>query len=558
MTSSWQPQSFEPSSSNKSSPFDSLPYPYPPEPPFSSSLGVPQQPSSGVIRRARSSGALEIDTMRRPSFQSPWSANSPFSPSTSLPPPRDDTFPPFDYYRRTSSTTAYPLPDYPSPSDSSLDNPRRFHRRTSSAQPAFFLSESNSSSPGPFTPMNSFASGLSPESSRRTSFNYSFSTPASHRMQCQPSAEDVDKFLKDMNEMLGTDAMASLKSSSTTTQTPPQSNGLTLTSTSSPPSSSPRPGGRSQQTYNVSGVLLTEDEYRQYSHSEQTNLASNRPRQYFPSTSQQQYAPQPSPGYDLQRPRSAPPSPQVDPSGAFVPFHSPPSPPPPAPLGTQRSSHFHYAPPFTNSSSSSTGYVHPRPFHRRGSSVDATVPRTFVTTPSIPIEYGYASYPTTTNLTPSPTRSNLPVGYPPPYIPSPQYFNTPPHSTPVSRMFSSSSSTTTATTFNDEAPVSPVSPTRPKGSGKGGGVEGKYRYRTTSSNDASPTKARGGGGGKGATKGPISFINFSASDSKVLLSGVAPSGSSKKRGRDESAASSTTTTAKGNEESEGTGKKARN
>ncbi|GAA5997953.1 hypothetical protein JCM5350_007914 [Sporobolomyces pararoseus] len=551
MTSSWQPQVFE---SPLSSSFASLPYPYPSGSPSSSSLGVPPQQPTGGIRRTRSSGALEIDTMRRPSFQSPWSVNPPFSPTTSLAPPRDDAYPLFDYYRRPSSTTAYPLPDYPSPSNSSLDNPRRFHRRTSSAQPAFFLSESNSSSPGPFTPVNSLASGLSPQSSRRTSMNYSFSTPASHRMQCQPSAEDVDKFLKDMNEMLGPDAMAPVKSSPTTA-TPPRSNGLTLTTTSSPPSSSPRAGGRPQQTYVVSGVVLTEDEYRQYAHSEQT---LNRPQQYFPSTSQQQYAPQPSPGYDLQRPRSAPPSPQVDPSGAFAPFYSPPSPPPPAPLRVQPTTYLHDVSPFKNSSSSSIGYVHPRPFHRRGSSVDATIPRTFVTTPSIPVEYGYASYPTTTtnHLTPSPTRSNLPVGYPPPHLPPPpQYYNTPPYSsTPVSRMFSSSSSTTTNTTFNEEAPVSPVSPTRPKGfgtleavggGGRSCGVEGKYRYRTASSNDTSPTKARGGGKG-GVTKGPISFINFSASDSKALLSGVAPSGSSKKRGRDE-------TTAKGNEE----GKKAR-
>jgi hypothetical protein len=189
MTSTWQPSSFDSS-------FESLPYPYPAST-SPGTLGVPQQsPQPGGIRRARSSGALDFDAMgRRPSEQSSWSQISPFSPTTSLPPQRDEPYPSFEYYRRPSSTATYPLPVYPSPASSQTnlpENPRRFHRRTSSAQPAFFVTGgSTSSPPRPFTPMDSIASG-SDTSSRRTSMSYSFSTPQSHRMQGQASVEDVN------------------------------------------------------------------------------------------------------------------------------------------------------------------------------------------------------------------------------------------------------------------------------------------------------------------------------------------------------------------------------
>jgi hypothetical protein len=347
-----------------------------------------------------------------------------------------------------------------------------------------------------------------------------------------------------MNEMLGPDTMKSFNSPPTTTRptsTATRANGLTLTSTSSPPSRSPAP----RQTYNVSGVLLNEEEYRQYTHSEQQNQSARPrhyssnppPNQYFAPPSAQYAPPQPSPGYDLNRPRSAPPSPQVDLSAGFVPYYSPPAPPSTAPA---ERSHFANVSPFVSTStSSSNGYTHTRPFHRRGSSVDATIPRTMITNPSIPISYGYASYPTT------PPRSNQPVGYPPPFIPTPQsqqfsssYYD----NLPVSRMFPSSSSSTTTTYHGDEAPISPVSPIR---SAKGFGIiegEGKYRYQP-STPESSPSKRGGGGTRGGKAKGPISFINFSASDSKVLLSGVAPSGSSKKRAREESSTMSRGTTA---------------
>ncbi|GAA5870346.1 hypothetical protein JCM16303_001971 [Sporobolomyces ruberrimus] len=555
MTSTWPLNSFDSNSTsssssfmiNDASPFDRLPYPYQPPTSGSSSaaasngLAVPQEPV-GSLRRARSSGALEFEANRRPSFQSSWSLNTSFSPSDSTRPSppqqhREESYSMFgstsEPFRRPSNTSTYSLANYSStPRPPVQDNPRRFHRRTSSAQPAFFAS-SASTPPRPFTPMDSIASGASSDvSSRRTSMSYSFSSPASHRMQGQPSVEEVDRFLQDMNDMLGPDAMATLNSPTTTTS---RSNGLTLTSTSSPPCSSPR-GPTPRQTYNVSGVLLNEEEYRQYTHSENLSSPTDiRPRQYsssqyFPQPSRQPSQttgpPQPSPGYDLQRPRSAPPSPQVDlaSSGSFAPFYSPPSPQP-----SQQPQFFSPAP-------VADRYV--RPMHRRGSSVDATIPRTFVSTPSVPISYGYASYPTRAQpppLTPPHYRSNQPVGYPPPSYYQPQSHQMPysqscgssnAPSTPVSRMFSTSSSNST-TLGNDEAPVSPISPTSTRG-----GLEGEYKYRSSST--AKPSPSRGGGGSpkKAAAKGPISFINFSASDSKVLLSGVAPSGSSKKRSRD--------------------------
>lgn len=280
------------------------------------------------------------------------------------------------------------------------------------------------------------------------------------------------QFLRDMSDMLGPDAMAEL---SPTSSRP--SYGLPQLGASSPPttpSSRPTIVEPARQTYNVSGVLLTEEEYQQYTHS---NVKLTDTRRYsltkgsyqpFPSSSHshsyfspehqyssspysQQYPyPQPSPGYDLSRPRSAPPSPQVDIAGSasFVPYYSPPE------------------PSFTASSS----YL-----RRRGSSVDAMIPRTFVSTPQTNPSYGYASYPTS-----FPPPSNQPVGYPPPYIPE----------TPMR--------------------IPPISPTS----------EPRRRIRKIA-----PTT--------GKKTGVVNFVNFSPSDSKVLLSGVAPSGSSKKRARSE-------------------------
>ncbi|GAA6013229.1 hypothetical protein JCM11491_006321, partial [Sporobolomyces phaffii] len=407
-------------------------------------------------------------------------------------------------------------------------------------------------------------------------------------------------FLTEMHQMLGPDAMASLSPSATASPT----TRLTLTSTSSPPASSPGPN---RQTYNVSGVLLNEEEYRQYSHTEDQSARSRAQQwlssatRYVPVPTHFQYAPQPSPGYELDRPRSAPPSPQVDlaTAGQFVPFYSPPSPPP-------HHSEFHQhsslsGGPFVASahagSGSGTSSYNARPFHRRGSSVDATVPRTFVSTLSIPAAYGYASYPTTVpSPSPPSTRSNQPVGYPPPAcfpLPTPppshprqlhpdhRYDATPPprlvfparSPRPIpSSMLSCSSAS--ISTLDDEAPISPISPIR-GATGGGGGHEGKYRYRPSAVEPvpSSPSPSTGAVTGPTArghrwqtkahadrsSSSSISFINFSASDSKALLSGVAPSGSSKKRLRDPSVAA-----AAGGEggsegdEVEGSAKKARN
>jgi len=491
------------------SPFDSLPYPYPSASSSSptTSLGVPPQtlPSAEGIRRARSSGSLERSVpstaIHHNGFQTSWSPNSPTSttPTTSsstittAQDPRyyESSQQSYEPFRRPSSTSLYPLPSEP---HSANTPPRPYHRRTSSAQPAFFASSttSGSSPPRPFTPLDGIASA---SSSRRPSATaaYSFSTPTSHRMKPQPSAEEVSQvsfflflalnfprwytdlypifwcsqFLRDMSDMLGPDAMAALSPTSCR-----PSYGLPQLSASSPPTT---PTSRSditepsRQTYNVSGVLLSEEEYQQYTRSSansNVNLTDTRrysltkPYQPFPSSSSSshsyaspphhQYYAQPYPSYDPNRPRSAPPSPLVDATGgsaSFVPYYSPPQ-----------------EPSFISSSSS---YL-----RRRGSSVDAMVPRTFISTPQTNPSYGYASYPTS-------LPSNQPVGYPPPYIPD----------TPV-RL----------------APSTPTS-------------EPRRRIRKTAAQGKKP--------------GVVNFVNFSPSDSKVLLSGVAPSGSSKKRGRTE-------------------------
>lgn len=434
--------------------------------------------------------------------------------------------------------------------------------------------------------------------------------------------------------------------------------GLTLTSTSSPPASpcpvttatsDGRPRGRGQ-TYNVSGVILTEDEYRQYTRSERAQEQSaygqdgSDRRQRFASVSRlgehEHSWSSRSPayfaatgGYELDRPRSAPPSPQVDPSATFAnPFHYSPS--------TTSTVHYGYPPSSESFASvnggpclasaphnySTAGGPPVRPFHRRGSSVDAAIPRTFVTEPSIPA-YGYASFPTMATL-PRPlptrvvaapsTRSNLPVGYPPPYLDRSEVYSTPPRgpkrhriderfderpyrphvysSSPSSRdsaaMYSSPSMTTVSPcssagagrmntmVWDDQFGPGPISPlrsrhrpaadadladfydydddvdghcednaavhdesARPVGRPRQtrDASDGKKPLKSAHASATTPTRARGGVKSKGheskqrikCNKAPagISFINFSASDANVLLSGVAPSGSSKKRQR---------------------------
>ncbi|GAA5922961.1 uncharacterized protein JCM15063_003482 [Sporobolomyces koalae] len=339
--------------------------------------------------------------------------------------------------------------------------PARMHRRTSSAQPAFFSSSFTTSSRS-YTPMENFGSQTSTTSSHSVPTEFPPPSPISQRMQSAPSAEDVNQFLHDMSEMLGPETIKILPTSM------PRTGPSELEFSAAPPAASTSRTSRSRQTYNVAGVLLNEEEYRQYRQAEDESFESahrqaqaSRPPSY---SARGMAVPVPSfQGYEIYRPRSAPPSPQVDLSAGFVPYYSPPP------------ASFEAAPGQLSSSYSSFHYG-----RRRGSSVDAAIPRTFVSTPSVPQPYGYASYPTPAFIPPP---SNQPASYPSPYIPA------------------------TATMSSPRTTAQSASPRKEVKS-----------PRTPTAKNKKPAAV-------------VSFINFSPSDSKALLSGVAPSGSSKKRQR---------------------------
>ncbi|GAA5869656.1 hypothetical protein JCM1840_000547 [Sporobolomyces johnsonii] len=446
--------------SNASLPsFDNLPSPFPQE--SNAGLQVPQQrrPSMPSIRRARSSGALPTlgtaSTSLYPSL-SPLS-----SVSTRLATPRDGQqldgsswFPsapnpylnlPASQGRSVTPSTYRPM----TPGGSSY----RQHQRNASAQAAF----ATPSSSGRYAPLGLGSSTIGNLEHSAASMNYSYSTPTSQRMHQQPSVEEVNQFFQDMTEILGAEAMAALSPTS-----------LPFGSSLAPPPP-PKP---SQPAYNVSGVLLNEDEYTQYAQFRSANSSPSRQSspphadlqtgpshphvsaQYAPSTSHYATASQPVyaqyPPYDICRPHSAPPSPAVEGLATFGPYGSSPA-----------------APSFETFGSQALDRC-------RGSSVDAAIPRSFPPPAHAASAYGYPPHTPFRSLSPSP--SHIPPPYP--------------------------SSYTSASPSPAPRPMKPA-----------------------------PKRA---GGRK--PPGVVSFINFSPSDSKVLLSGVAPSGSSKKRAREEEAA----------------------
>ncbi|GAA6058688.1 hypothetical protein JCM10212_003376 [Sporobolomyces blumeae] len=504
MTSPWSLTPPHPSTSTSSSfhdpsnRFDHLPYPSPPSMSPTSSLGVPTTTLSTSghmragppyeLRRARSSDPFESESTRFAAasftnpFQSTWSP-----PFLAASPPRRE---PYDWSqatlapsRRPSSTSGYyaGLASGSSTSSRRDCSPPRIHRRTSSAQPAFYVTPSTTASPS--SPRERFAPEPSAMSSRGAAMGWTLSAPTSQDMQAQPSREEVDQFLRDMSELLGPDAGNSFS------QTSSPSYGFALQST--PPRPVPTKRATPTRTYNVSGVLLSEEDYLQF-----TSGGDDAPldlRQYSISgPSQPGSNPRHASHYEPFRPRSAPPSPQVDDStfggaSAFVPYYSPP--PSAGSFGA-----------FSSPSSTTPTWA-----RRRGSSVDATVPRTFASTAPGPPSYGFASYPTPPRSHPP---SCQPAGYPPPYIPpSVAVSGMPASPPPRSRTLATPSPPRKA----KQAPRTPRTPT------------------------ATRSTAAAGASSKDQKKKPpgavVSFVNFSASDSSVLLSGVAPSGSSKKRPR---------------------------
>ncbi|GAA5913995.1 hypothetical protein JCM6882_002592 [Rhodosporidiobolus microsporus] len=339
--------------------------------------------------------------------------------------------------------------------------------------------------------------------------SYSLTTPTGGKNFQQPTAEEVSKFFQEMTELLGEDTMSALSPTSPSNAYPALSLSATpdraaSTSTSSataaPPAQPPF-----EKTYNVSGILLSEDEYRQYAASPSANRQPS-PAQYFvppgntyqppPSDTYTTSLAPPPPfygqsayGYELQRPQSAPPTPAVEAPSAFplqAPMPAPP--PPPRPSASLR--------------------------HRRGSSLDlSAIPRSIPSGLSVPSSY----YPVPSN----PHHPRPPPSYAQQY-PPPSHFNYPPPS--------SAYQTPTRPPHGDYAPFAypGPAPSRP------------YQHppsppptASSSSFPVTPSKPAGGRGHQRKKSGGVAFINFSAADSKALLTGVAPSGSAKKRQREE-------------------------
>lgn len=327
------------------------------------------------------------------------------------------------------------------------------------------------------------------------SMSYSHTTPSPTKSFQQPTAEEVSEvrspffaqsmskatavthrlhlfqFFRDMSSLLGPGAMEAL---SPTSPIGPSS----LSAISSPPII-PLPALASQPqqapTYNLSGVLLSEEEYRLYARSP-AGAASPRFRSttsFLPPSNGYQratYQQQPQ-TYDhgSQRPRSAPPTPSSESTASFA---------------------------------TSSLYNDPPPRPRRDSL--STIPRSM---PSVVAgSYAYTPQPSYQQSYAQPTTSSFyasPAYYAPPL---PQPTAQPISPTPVSRTYQSRMSTTPALDSPSSRRISASSSS------------------TTSSSPSTRHKRK-------KSSGQIAFINYSACDAKTLLNGVAPSGNMKKRSR---------------------------
>ncbi|KAK4054949.1 hypothetical protein OIV83_000873 [Microbotryomycetes sp. JL201] len=344
--------------------------------------------------------------------------------------------------------------------------------------------------------------------------------PESQPMNQQPSIEDVNQFMNDMSQMLGPEGLAAVSPEVKPARAPP---------TPAYPRQLPLAPVATGQTYNLNGVILDEEDYALYSqsptlryhtHWQQPFGESSRRRSPPPSVAygqvtsvnrRQSQVGQPSdyiiPGQPLlhppfERPRSAPASPDIGSaigSGGFAPYP-----------GT-------YAPPAFRSVAVQNA------MHRRTSSVD-TVPRSFPEMAPGGIQHGNA-YPVPHLPPPPPSHYHHMSGpqTPPQYNRVPSGYPTPTYTNPRSYEASSPIGPAPTTITPRAGPrrmssqpdlpkaIRPVTPAR----------------RSTNNAPRAGRRSKDGG---------FSFINFTASDSKKLLNGVAPSGSSKRKREEEAAA----------------------
>ncbi|BGP28869.1 hypothetical protein JCM10296v2_000605 [Rhodotorula toruloides] len=327
--------------------------------------------------------------------------------------------------------------------------------------------------------------------------------------QQQAPPEDLNKFFQEMTEILGPEGLAAISASPSFRQQqqpfepqppPPPSRPSQSSSTSnSRPTSS-----KSEAKYNVSGVLLTEEEYRALADSPFLGRRKSSLRTFAPSLDDTSaYGVNPSSTYDgaqstyldfpidLQRPASAPPTPAFEPEAVFQ-F---------AAYGSSGNSPPRGSAPLNR---------------RRGSSLDPSIPRSFGSSGLVGFapsqEYSYApprpqSPPQQQQRRPSASMHGWTYPESPMSAPQRGYYTQPP---PPS-----------AYPSYPRHQLDPISPSPAPSSSR------------SAPTPATPSKPSGGSRRARGGNKSISFINFSAADSKTLLNGVAPSGSSKKRQRDE-------------------------
>ncbi|BGP36785.1 hypothetical protein JCM10449v2_000687 [Rhodotorula kratochvilovae] len=477
-------------------PSDLHPHRQPPPPaPSTSSLTPSSNFGSFAVRRVRSSGTLPH---LHPSALHPHAA---YAQPVYPPSPVSPLYPGGLAAQQTSAPAGWRDGGYPQSLDAAQfayadepyysarppqTPPPSARKRVASAQPSF-ATQTPATRPATsaYTSYPGSAFGV-PEAAP---MSYSHTTPGGGFPQTSP--EEVNQFFQEMSEILGPEALAAL--SPTSSYAPPPSLAPPPpTVTLQPPLPS-----KKRATYNVSGVLLDEDDYRAFADSPTTSRQpSPAQAQPFVPLGMIYGAPSdpalPTNGYlapsqlgvpiDLQRPVSAPPTPaagEPEPMFRFAPYGSP----------------------YDTPSSSSARATAPMN-RRRGSSLDASaIPRMYSSG-----LVGFAPPPPPHEAPYAPAAGMSPTRPPPVQIHRA-------HAAPPMSAYPPSFRVGPSQPQQQRRRSPPPSPTRPR----------------TQAPPQTPKRAPGGRRSKGSS---ISFINFSAADSKTLLGGVAPSGSSKKRARE--------------------------
>ncbi|GJN91676.1 hypothetical protein Rhopal_004699-T1 [Rhodotorula paludigena] len=464
-------------------------------------------PPSFGVRRVRS--AMGFNTQPPPAPLNPSSlyASSPYPPSPVSPSyPSGAVHPAPAHTDYLTGSPAMRKPAYmhdqynyaPTQTQTPRTPPPSARRRVASAQPAFPVAPQGQRPATSASAYEGYSGGLGVELEAQP-MAYSHTMPGNAAEQAA-SAEEVSRFFLDMNEILGPEAMAAL--SPTSTYHPP----LPAVSVQPPP----LPQQQNRATYNVSGVLLDEDEYRAFADSpsvgHQPSPVEGQPF-LLPDPTYGQPAPQANGylapaqfAYELQRPASAPPTPSFE-SDAMFQF---------APYGSTYES----AQPARSVSLN----------RRRGSSLDpAMIPRQYSS--GLAGSYAPPSQHASYDAYEAPALLERAYAPPPQSQYPPSFRVAPPPQEPASYQ--------AVTTPPRRAPP-PVAPPTPMSTSSSASATGPAPPTPTpTAKRASVGARRGGRRGKGGGGDAISFINFSAADSKEILGGVAPSGTSKKRARED-------------------------